>query len=934
MNREERFLEMLSGLDDRLIERTMPVRLAPAETYGAGNAAGTSHTDEGAQISKRDLRIYLTVRALGLAAAVVLIVGAAVLFIMNWDKIAIKEPDPPAAVTTTTTSSVTVGTPDTQVTEPAPAEQHDIENLDWGMLEEDISGFVNGDPDSRETAEIGFDRYTLLNYKRGTFMERYADITLYVSESQGLDRLRYKLYDNDLDMLYEELLGRLRELYDGEAAQSSSETIWHDEKYKYTIELISRPDCVIVMFRPLFGESERQAFLDHIIAGGSFDQDGEPVEMIIDTGNNEYSPEGIVCDPIDRGSFDPDDMAFGFGEEMQVMFNDYLRSGGGKAYTRGDPECVEGFPGHLTAYPVDSDDLKTVDDIKERMNSVIYGAYVDHLLFEKYGEANGRLYYLEGTRGGIRATESWYLGCDVYDDRVVGHYALLHWGGEDNDERKAEFLNDIDNYDFYDIVIQRVGGKYVVTDVRGTHSGGRTIDYDYFEHHGIFYNANVVDRTLITNYDVMPYAYRQLKARADEAALEAVKTFEVKNYIAGDLAGMSAGYAYPFGNGLVAGDTAFEPIQSTSLNSCDGFFVIEHNDLPDDLIELLKQYADGNDLKYDLGGELPAQRCYRMFDDTELSENYGYSAYRLNDEYLVTVSSEHHVNCYRKSTGYTDARKAVEKLWKYAAESPEPFDVFAVLENNRDYDPEYLMIVADDKLSAERKKVSVLGEIKELIAEYAEDWGGGFVFMSPEQLRKTWMPVTIVDGDSEHGDLTDFFNDICAYTGMRGDVFTEAPGDELFDTPGEVAAKLDGFGRTKAAQAMRGEIGVDNIADKPETLTKLFDLVNLCDGKSGGWGRLFDDTGILRDGSGYRIYLRDEKLSAVFRYITVMRGALTSYFTGRYRIELRVYGDPRLDPADAKYKVTVYADISDWQRIKDMGFLEPGGAVEAELAEY
>ncbi len=108
MNREERFLELLSGLDDRLIERTMPADTATSVT-------GAVQTGESAEISRRDLRIYMTVRALGIAAAVVLIVGAAYLLIKNWDRIAARDPEPPAAVTTTT--AITSGNTPAGVTE-------------------------------------------------------------------------------------------------------------------------------------------------------------------------------------------------------------------------------------------------------------------------------------------------------------------------------------------------------------------------------------------------------------------------------------------------------------------------------------------------------------------------------------------------------------------------------------------------------------------------------------------------------------------------------------------------------------------------------------------------------------------------------------------------------------------------------------------------
>ncbi len=49
--------------------------------------------------------------------------------------------------------------------------------------------------------------------------------------------------------------------------------------------------------------------------------------------------------------------------------------------------------------------------------------------------------------------------------------------------------------------------------------------------------------------------------------------------------------------------------------------------------------------------------------------------------------------------------------------------------------------------------------------------------------------------------------------------------------------------------------------------------------------------------------------------MTLLRAALTSYFEGRYRLELCIYGDPRLDLDDAEYTVKTYADREDWDDI-------------------
>lgn len=52
---------------------------------------------------------------------------------------------------------------------------------------------------------------------------------------------------------------------------------------------------------------------------------------------------------------------------------------------------------------------------------------------EQYGEANGKLYRLEGARGSwLGVTETWYIGYEVTDDKIIGHFAVLGWGDDDD----------------------------------------------------------------------------------------------------------------------------------------------------------------------------------------------------------------------------------------------------------------------------------------------------------------------------------------------------------------------------------------------------------------------------------------------------------------------------------------------------------------------
>ena len=222
----------------------------------------------------------------------------------------------------------------------------------------------------------------------------------------------------------------------------------------------------------------------------------------------EYTAEGIECDPIDM-SLDCEKILLVKADEIQKLFKDFLWLGGGDAFEFGDWESVPGFPSYLSAKEAKSDEIKTIADIKNRMNESIYDKYTDYLMQQQYGEADGKLYRLEGARGSwLGVNETWYIGYDVTDDKIIGHFAVLGWGDDDDyGVKNPDHLNDINSYEFYDITVQNVDGKYVVTDVRGTTKGdGTAIPYDYFECHGCYYNYNEADRSLITNEAVKPKA--------------------------------------------------------------------------------------------------------------------------------------------------------------------------------------------------------------------------------------------------------------------------------------------------------------------------------------------------------------------------------------------------------------------------------------------
>ncbi len=99
MRREELALVILGELDESFIDEAMPKKAAFSAGDDTVGGQRPKEFGEIAEVSKRDVRIYWITRALGMAAVVALIVGAVVLLVQNWDKIAVSGNDRPGEIT-------------------------------------------------------------------------------------------------------------------------------------------------------------------------------------------------------------------------------------------------------------------------------------------------------------------------------------------------------------------------------------------------------------------------------------------------------------------------------------------------------------------------------------------------------------------------------------------------------------------------------------------------------------------------------------------------------------------------------------------------------------------------------------------------------------------------------------------------------------------
>lgn len=225
-------------------------------------------------------------------------------------------------------------------------------------------------------------------------------------------------------------------------------------------------------------------------------------DIIVDTTEEKvYSADGIQCEPIDK-SADCEAILLEKADRLKTLIYYYLNNDTEKlAYKFGDAVYNE-YEMAIGAKVI-SDEMSCYSEFKAMFADCIYGDFFDwistHSLVKMF-DIDGVLYGNPHEGGLLGTVETWYLGCDVQDDRIVGHFAELRGMGEP-EEKNAEYLNDESNYWFYDITVQNVNGEYVITDCRETTSGK---NYVFYDEHGLYYNSGYADRSLITNKKVMP----------------------------------------------------------------------------------------------------------------------------------------------------------------------------------------------------------------------------------------------------------------------------------------------------------------------------------------------------------------------------------------------------------------------------------------------
>ncbi len=488
MRREEFVMDVIGELDDRLLAEAMPMNGSDSGTAVEIRHIAFETPDKSAEISKKDLRIYWVTRSLGVAAAAFLIIGAAVLLIINWDKIAIKNPDKPGMVTTVIEPYVTS---DSAITEPITTEPDNIK------------------------------------------------------------------YDPAFD-----LLGKA--YFDTDGAFRISDTEWTelqdcDTFKEYFYGIWDKGDREVV-----FDDSEKSEFAmlakNCFLKG--FYRSGESTLIFCMGGSAESSIWWLDMNA-------PDTLYWAGGSPGEFPNGIYLYDEipNIAIYSKTDKAINEPENSYLSV-------------IRQRETAAEYGIPLEL----------------------ITDIEAEYNNITINHD--AKYYAYPVYLISESDDK---------------IVLRTTLGKMYDAIGNVTYSIEKNENGEWIQK---------IDSII---------------SAADNPA-HVRKTFDIEYYNPDDLPGMAAGGGLPF-DGIAADGAAFKSIKpqgapiSYSYRT-DNFFADSDSEsyeiIPDDLMEILKEYSDGDSLKYDLGGELPALSSYTMLDDTDLLEEYGTKAYRVSIEYTVS----------------------------------------------------------------------------------------------------------------------------------------------------------------------------------------------------------------------------------------------------------------------------------------------------------
>ncbi len=463
----------IEQIDDKYIEETAktiikkagnPIDMNSISSEIGGNIQSLPKKNE-SRIS-RALPVVLAS-----AAAIAMVVGAG--YILNKYDISMS-----STHDATKDPSVTTAAPDIIIPLTVSDELY---KLKWGMNSDEIKSQLT----LRSDTTINNPRESIIEYREQEIMGNNSTLDIHVSNDEGLYQIVYHIPAKDTALLFSELTSMLKG--DGGKYDPIDEDTahWHYDNRGYSITLMDTGTEIEYRIVPLIPEENRHY---------TFLREQEEAKR------PEYSWKDVNADSIDP-NIDFSAVIMEKSEELHRLMHDYLHySEENLVYELG--ERIENAK-IADTYEVISEEIKTYEDFKVLFEDSIYGEFFDYINTDTPGilEIDGKLCNQQPMSGIIGCVESWYTGYDVMDNnRIVAHYALLK-GTEDTGYNSTDHLNNTDNYYFYDIVIQNVDGKYVVTDCYNAETGSN--ESAPLEH-GVFFNLGIADRTRITNEKVKP----------------------------------------------------------------------------------------------------------------------------------------------------------------------------------------------------------------------------------------------------------------------------------------------------------------------------------------------------------------------------------------------------------------------------------------------
>lgn len=390
------------------------------------------------------------------------------------------KPKPDRTDTTDLTTPPTVTTPPisdenavttTTKKEYPPAESW-LKWLEWGMFMDEVQANVNNE----RYIEPGGTYNDIIRYLVFDEIEYYGfkgSMKLAISDIRGLEEIKIYIFGEDREAVYSSLYDDFTERFgenDGESIDQGF-TWWHQDDDGFSCLLQSKWQDYTIRFCPLVPEENRYTPPEELPKGP------------------EYNPEDVKGMPIDM-TLDHEAIILEKADSFRRLYRSYI------FYDVNFETEIVKDKGEL----IKSDDIKTLDDIRALFSDTVHNDWIEVAIWSLYKEIDGELYYIEPARGGIPdLVGTWYIGYEVTDDKIIGHFAALKGMMDEEDYTTSEYLNNEKNYRFYDIIIQNIDGKYLITDICGAYDG-----YNYESEHAQGYGDEIVDTSLITNEALKP----------------------------------------------------------------------------------------------------------------------------------------------------------------------------------------------------------------------------------------------------------------------------------------------------------------------------------------------------------------------------------------------------------------------------------------------